>query len=115
MLSRLRLDAELVLVDLRGAVGLGRVGQDAWLSACDEVDDPITQRWATALRQWAPGAAGLVWMSKRDNLHEAAVLFSDRVPTGALAGEVVRRLDSPLGMTLVEKVLATDNVALGRT
>lgn len=115
VLSRLRLTTDVALVDLCGAAGLGRIGQDAWLTACDEVDYPITQGWATAIRRWAPDAAGLVWMSKRDNVHEAVILFSDRMPAGAITGEVVRHLDSPLGVTLVEKVLARDNVALGRS
>ncbi|MFN8521230.1 MAG: RES family NAD+ phosphorylase [Chloroflexota bacterium] len=115
VLSRLRLAVDLPVVDLCGAAGLGQVGQDAWLTACDEVDYPMTQQWATAIRTWAPDAAGLVSMSKRDNLHEALVLFADRVPAGALTGDVVRHLDSPLGVTLVEKVLARCNVVLGRS
>lgn len=114
VLSRLRVTTKLALVDLCVAAGLGRSGQDAWLTACDEVDYPIAQRWATAIRRWAPDAAGLLWMSKRDNVHEAAILFSDRMPMGAITGEVVRRLDSPLGVTLVEKVLARHDVALRR-
>jgi hypothetical protein len=112
VLSRLRLTADIPLVDLCGAAGLGRVGQDAWLSACDEIDYPITQRWATALRDWAPRAAGLVWMSKRDNVHEAVVLFSDRVAADVLVGEVARRLDTPLGLSLMTKVLAAFNVTI---
>jgi len=86
VLSRVRLTTDLPLVDLRGAAGLGRVGQDAWPSACDEEDYPITQQWAAALRRWTPGAASLAWMSKRDNLHEVVVLFSDRIPAGAITG-----------------------------
>gem|GEM_PF-3462295 len=62
------------------------MGQDAWPSACDEEDYPITQQWAAALRRWTPGAASLAWMSKRDNLHEVVVLFSDRIPAGAITG-----------------------------
>ncbi|MCY7417301.1 MAG: RES family NAD+ phosphorylase [Chloroflexi bacterium] len=113
VLSRVRLTTELPLVDLRGAAGLGRVGQDAWLSACDEEDYPITQQWAAALRRWAPGAAGLAWMSKRDNLQEVVVLLSDRIPAGAITAQVERRLDSPLGVSLMQKVLAEFNVTLG--
>lgn len=113
VLSRIELAQDLSFVDLRGAAGLGRIGQDAWLSACDEVDYPITQQWATALRRWAPHAAGFVWMSKRDNVHEAAILFSDRVPTGAISGTRARELDSGLGLSLVTKALAEFNVALG--
>jgi len=113
VLSRLRLETELQLVDIRGAAGLGRIGQDAWLSACDEDDYPLTQEWATAIRRWAPDAAGLVWMSKRDNVHEAVVLFSDRIAAAGIAGRVVRRLDSPLGESLMSKTLAEFNAVLG--
>jgi hypothetical protein len=113
VLSRITFEIELPLVDLRGAAGLGRIGQDAWLSACDEEDYPLTQEWAEAVRRWAPDAVGLVWMSKRDNVHEATVLFSDRVPAGAITGAVVRALDSPLGVSMMSKTLAEFNVALG--
>ncbi|HEY8869200.1 MAG TPA: RES family NAD+ phosphorylase [Candidatus Limnocylindrales bacterium] len=113
MLSRLEFEADLPLVDLRGAAGLGRIGQDAWLSACDEPDYPITQQWATAIRRWAADAAGLVWMSKRDNVHTAAILFANRVNSGAISGRPVRTLDDPLGTTLLAKVLSEFNVVLG--
>lgn len=113
VLCRIGFNIELPLVDLCGAAALGRIGQDAWLSACDEEDYPLTQEWATAVRRWAPDAAGLVWMSKRDNEHEAVVLFSDGVPGGAITGSVVRALDSPLGLSLMSKTLAEFNVALG--
>lgn len=112
VLSRIEFMQDLSLVDLRGAAGLGRVGQDAWLTACDEVHYPITQQWATAIRRWAPKAAGIVWMSKRDNVREAAVLFADGVPAGALSGWEVRKLDSPLGLALVTKVLAEFNLTV---
>lgn len=111
MLSRVEFTTDLPLVDLRGAAGLGRIGQDAWLSACDEPDYTITQTWATAIRRWAPDAAGLVWMSKRDNIHLATILFADRMSPGAIAGRAVRALDDPLGMTLLAKVLAEFNVS----
>jgi hypothetical protein len=113
VLSRIELLTDLPLVDLRGGSGLGRIGQDAWLTASDEVDYEITQAWATALRRWAPDAAGLVWMSKRDNVHEAAVFFADRMPPDALTGTVARELDASLGLTLVTKTLAEFNVTLG--
>lgn len=114
VLSRIELAVDLPVVDLCGAAGLGRIGQDAWLTACDEPDYPLTQEWAASLRRWSSATriAGLVWMSKRDNIHEAGVLFSDGVPPDALGGRVIRRLDEPLGKTLMEKVLAEFNVAI---
>jgi hypothetical protein len=52
-------------------------------------------------------------MSKRDNVHEAAVFFADRMPPDALTGTVARELDASLGLTLVTKTLAEFNVTLG--
>lgn len=112
VLSRIELTADLPLIDLCGAAGLGRVGQDAWLTACDEPDYPITQQWASAIRRWAPDAAGLVWMSKRDNIHRAAVLFADRLSPTAIDGQPVRALDGPLGLTMMSRVLSEFNVIL---
>lgn len=112
VLSRLELKEDLSVVDLRGASGLGRVGQDASLTACDEIDYPLTQEWASAIRRWAPGTAGFVWMSKRDNVHEAIVLFGDGVPTGSIDGRLYRALESPLGLTLVRRTLAGFNVTI---
>lgn len=83
----------LPLVSLIGGPALGRLGQDAWLTSCDEDDYDVTQRYARAIRRWAPWASGLVWLSKRDNLHRAYVLFSDRVPPDALEDGAGRALD----------------------
>lgn len=111
VLSRVELVSDLTVVDLRGT-GLGLIGQDAWLSSCDEVDYSVTQEWATALRRWAPTTAGLVWRSKRDNNHESMVLFSDRTPPDVLGTRVTRRLDSPLGEGLIAKKLSEFGVVL---
>lgn len=112
VLSRLELTSDLSVVDLRGAPGLGRVGQDAWLTSCDEVDYPLTQEWATGIRRWAPGTAGILWMSKRDNVHEAIVLFDDAAPKASIEGHVYRALTSPLGLTLIQRTLAGFNVTI---
>lgn len=112
VLSRIELSGDLVLADLRGAAGLARIGQDAWLTACPEVDYEVTQDWATAVRRWAPASQGMVWQSKRDNLHFAAVLFDDRGAPAALRGDVHRRLDEPNGLIYLTRVLSELNVAL---
>jgi hypothetical protein len=114
VLSRIEFAVDVAVIDLCGARGLARIGQDAWLTACDEPDYPITQAWATALRRWspAPAATGLVWMSKRDNVHESTVLFNDHVNAADLVGRVYRPLADGLGLTLVEKVLAGFGVAI---
>lgn len=52
-------------------------------------------------------------MSKRGNIHQAAILFPDRVESGAMSGRPYRLLHDPLGMTLPEKVLSEFNVVMG--
>lgn len=112
VLSRLRLTEALDLVDLRGAGGLGAVGQTDWLTSCDQGDYHLTQEWATAIRRWAPWAAGMIWQSKRGDVHFALILFEDRVGTSALHGRAHRRLDDPLGRSFPRKALADFNVDL---
>jgi hypothetical protein len=102
---------DLSLVSLIGGPALGRIGQDAWLTSCDEDDYDVTQRYARAIRRWAPSAAGLVWLSKRDNLHRAYVLFSDRVPADALEDGAGRALDD-LGDPYAKVMLARLSVDL---
>jgi len=109
-LSRIELTGALRLVDLRGAAALTRVGQDSWLTSSEEVDYPLTQLWAAAIRRWAPEADGLCWMAKRDNVHFAAMLFDDHDPGAKMRGEVVRRLAEPSDFAYATKLLATLNV-----
>lgn len=111
-LSRIELTGPLTLVDLRGAAGLTRVGQDAWLTSSEEADYPLTQRWAAAIRRWVPRADGLCWMAKRDNVHFAAMLFDDHDPGSRLRGEVVRRFSEPAGFAYAVKMLASLNVTV---
>jgi hypothetical protein len=113
VLSRIEVVADLTLVDLRGAAGLGRVGQTDWLTSCNEDDYPMTQQWAMAIRRWAASTSGLIWQSKRDDVHFALVLFDDGAAPGGITGRPHRRLDAPLGRTLLEKSLAEFNVVLG--
>jgi hypothetical protein len=111
-LSPLTLAAPLELVDLRGGVALAAVGQDAWLTARDEDDYHLTQAWGWAIRDWAPGAAGMIWMARRDNLRSALVLFSDRVPTGAILPGSGWGLERDRGLTLVRRTLLDYNVTI---
>lgn len=115
VLSRLVVAHDLALVELRGAEGLGRIGQDAWLTSCDEVDYSITMEWATAIRRWAPNAHGMIWRAKRDNDHFAVVLFGDRGAGSLIEGEVRRRFDVERHMTFLVKTLAGFNVTIGGT
>lgn len=111
-LARLEVTRALSLVDLRGAGGLGRVGQDDWLTHCDEPDYPYTQEWAAAIRRWAPKAHGLIWTSKRDDRHFAVVLFDDRGTAARFAASTVLRFDEPGGAAFVRRILSRYNVAV---
>ncbi len=110
VLSRIELTGALRLADLRGAAALTRVGQDSWLTSSEEVDYPMTQLWAAAIRRWVPKIDGLCWMAKRDNVHFAAMLFDDHGPAGRMRGEVVRRFDQPSDFAYATKMLASLNV-----
>lgn len=82
--SRVRTTATLTLVDL-STLGLSAMGlQPSDLFESNKPDYPRTRRWAQWLRQQWPSAAGLSWMSRRDNRSEAIVLFEDRMARGAL-------------------------------
>lgn len=109
-LSRIELTGDLVLVDLKGATGLTRVGQDSWLTSSEEVDYPLTQQWAGAIRRWAPNVDGFCWMAKRDNTHFAAMLFNDHDPAARMLGSVQRRLSEPRSLAFATRVLARLNV-----
>ena len=105
-LSRIELTDNLAIVDLRGAAGLTRVGQDSWLTSSEEVDYPLTQLWARAIRRWAPDADGLCWMAKRDNTHYAAMLFNDHDPGARMRGRIVRRFSDSRSFAYATSVLA---------
>ena len=70
----MRRDLNLVVVCGAGAQQLG---QDDWLTHCDEIDYPICRTWAAAIHAWEPEADGLIWRSKRDPGERVAVLWSD--------------------------------------
>ena len=111
-ISRIETTDSVALVDLRGAVALGRVGQDAWLTASEEVDYPLTQEWATAIRRWAPDADGFYWMAKRDDTHAAVVLFDDHAVSERLEGRVVYAFGDPSAYAYALAQLAKLNVAV---
>jgi len=111
-LSRVELADELRLVDLRGATGLTRVGQDSWLTSSEEVDYPLTQQWAGAIRRWAPDADGFYWMAKRDNVHFAAIVFDDHDAGNHMDGRVVHRFSESRSLAYATSVLSRLNVAV---
>jgi hypothetical protein len=68
---------DLELVETQGAAAQ-QLGQDDWLTTCDESGYPLTRRWAGAIRSWVPHANGLEWRSKRDPAQRVLALWCDR-------------------------------------
>lgn len=84
-ISWIELTTDLTMVSLRGGVDLAAVGQDTWLVHAEARDYGKTRRWASAIRTWAPDAAGLVWRSKREPDADVFVLFGDTCPPASIA------------------------------
>ena len=95
-LSRFELTRSLPVVSLVTGEDLGAIGQDTWLTTCDPADYPQTRAWAHWLRRIAPGAAGMIWLSKRQPGSLSACLFGDRCPPGSLV-----ETDGPLSVPCV--------------
>lgn len=111
---------DMQLVSLRSGQDLASVGQDAWLTVAPATEYPVTRRWASAIRAWAPRAVGLTWRSLREPAGFAFVFFSDRCPPGAFV-ESTHDLPVPTGeqdldtgpaRVYVEEVLVRYRVAL---
>ncbi len=79
-LSRLETAADLELISVRSGADLGAIGQDTWLTWCAADDYPQTRAWAQCLRDEAPTAVGIAWLSKREPAGESCVVFADRLP-----------------------------------
>ena len=111
---------DMQLVSLRSGEDLASVGQDAWLTVAPPTEYPETRRWASAIRTWAPEAAGLTWRSLREPAGFAFVFFSDRCERGAFAesrydlpvptGE--QEMDAGPARVYVEEILVRYRVAL---
>ncbi len=119
-ISWLRATADLELVSLRSGRDLAAVSQDAWLTASSAAEYPMTRRWASAIRGWAPWACGLTWRSYREPEGFAYVFFDDLCPDGCFE-EVTdglpvppgdRSLDAGAARLYVEGILASYRVAL---
>lgn len=96
VLSTVRTRHDVELVEIQGAAA-EQLGQDDWLTRCDEDAYPLTRRWAGAVRAWlpAPFPAGLGWQSKRDPLQRVMVLWGE--PAGATTGCQVLEPDGIAG------------------
>jgi RES domain len=84
-ISSVVVQRDLHVVVAYGA-GAEQLGQDIWLTTCDEGDYPLTREWAAAVRRWEPGADGLIWKSRRDPTEEVFVLWGDPSTAGRGCG-----------------------------
>ncbi len=85
-----KISSVVVKRDLRVVVAYGagaeQLGQDMWLTTCDEDNYSLAREWAVAVRRWEPGADGLVWKSRRDPAEEVFVLWGDPSTAGQGCG-----------------------------
>ncbi|MHB1502003.1 MAG: RES family NAD+ phosphorylase [Candidatus Dormibacteria bacterium] len=81
------------LVVAHGA-GAQQLGQDDWLTRCDEDGYPMCREWAQAIKNWVPDADGLTWRSKRDPTQAVLMLWGS--PGAARAGCGMVRLGNPI-------------------
>ncbi len=84
-ISWIEATVDLPVVSLRNGIDLAAIGQDTWLVHTEANDYGKTRRWASAIRQWAPDAVGIVWRSKREPNADVFVFFGDRCPAASLA------------------------------
>jgi hypothetical protein len=108
------------LVMLCSLRDLMQVAQDTWLTTCDPRDYAQSRHWGHWIRQYAPDAAGYVWMSRRDPTLRSYVLFGDRTPGGFLdehddpavpRGDAAD-FDTPRGLRELKRRLLPYRVAL---
>ncbi len=99
VVSAVFVQRDLQVVETQAAAAQ-QLGQDDWLTMCDEGGYPLTRRWARAIRRWAPGSDGLEWRSKRDPDQRVLVLWGDLARAadgcGLLACEDVLADTTPL-------------------
>ena len=99
VVSAVFVQRDLQVVETQAAAAQ-QLGQDDWLTTCDEGGYPLTRRWARAIRRWAPGSDGLEWRSKRDPTQRVLVLWGDPARAadgcGLLAPEDVLADTTPL-------------------
>lgn len=100
-LSAVRATEELRVVNLIDSDGLSAVCQNEWLISCPEKDFPHTREWASWLRAQDPGAAGIIWTTRRRLVHRSLILFGDRASGLEAAGLRHTDLGEPDGLAQV--------------
>lgn len=122
-LSALRINDDLVVVDLRTGPALGQVSQDTWLTTADPISYAQTRHWGHWIRTHAPDASGYVWFSRREPATSAYILFGDNTPAlsvvddpaaASLPSVAQRDLDTPQGRRFVRHHLQNYRVSITR-
>ncbi len=119
-IARLEATCDLPLVTLRSGKDLAAIGQDTWLATAPPSQFSSTQRWASAIRSWAPWAYGLTWRSNREPDGFAYVFFGDRCPDGCFQEDRKsltlppqdRTLNTGAARLYIEQILTTYRVVL---
>ena len=60
VVSTVRTRRDVELVEVQGAAA-EQLGQDDWLTRCDEDAYPLARRWAAAVRAWLPPPVATAW------------------------------------------------------
>ena len=112
--------SDLTLVNLRSGPDLGAVGQDTWLTTSSATDYPDTRHWSSAIRAWAPNAAGLTWHSRFNPPGLSYIFFRERCGSegfGAASAtqtglDSTSRIDRGRGLFYILDLLALYHVPL---
>ena len=115
VLSLVVVTSPLTMAQLAG-LGLRRIG----VRRRDLIDGgpagyERTAAWAAAIHACPAQPAGLMWMSRQDDISEAYVLFGDRIgPDGIAASPGSLPLASGDGLALVEEAAAAAGIVVVR-
>lgn len=114
LLSRLQVTEPITVVIAHGAA-LTHLGQDLWLTKSQPADYLLTRKWAAAIREWAPGADGLVYRCRHDEDRRSWMLTADPTvaehPSLTTVGDPLP-LDNAVGRTILRSVLVAYNATI---
>ena len=111
--SELVVTADMDTTACHGAA-LSHLGQDPWLHNCEPRRYLRTRTWASAIRDWAPDASGLIYRCRNNNDRLAAVLFgtTDHKVMPALRLQRTSPIDDLANMDLLYRVALQHNAIL---